>query len=85
MRLSAGGCYEIDGTVLRRVPAGPSQDDAVATWHGRRVDLEAEASAIAHVHHTWTSEENGLWHAMKRELDAVAATIARLSPEAPRH
>ena len=78
MRLSAGKCYEIAGTVLRRVPPGLSKDDTAATWYDRQADLRAEASLIAHVHHTLTAEENGLWNAMDRELDAVNATIAQL-------
>lgn len=86
MRLSAGKCYEITGTVLRRVPPGPSEGDKAATWYDRQADLRAEASLIAHVYHTLTAEENGLWNAMDRELDDVNATIAhleRLEGEAP--
>jgi hypothetical protein len=84
MRLSAGKCHEIAGTVLRQVPIGPSEDDAVATWYDRRADLRAEASVIAHVHHTLTAEENGLWNAMRRELDAVNETITHVEREAPK-
>jgi hypothetical protein len=78
MRLSAGRCYEIAGTVLRRVTAGPLEGDTVATWYDRRTDLRAEASAIVHVHHTLTAEENGLWNAMQTELGAVNGSITRL-------
>jgi hypothetical protein len=84
MRLSAGRCYEIAGTVLRRVTAGPLEGDTVATWHDRRADLRAEATAIVHVYHTLTAEENGLWNAMRTELDAVNGTITRLERGAPR-
>jgi len=77
MRMSGGGCYEIAGTVLRRVTA-PLDGDTIAAWHDRQADLRAEASAIIHVHHTLTAEENGLWNAMRRELDAVNETITRL-------
>jgi len=78
VRLSTGGCYEIAGTVLRRVTAAPFEGDTMTTWHDRRADLRAEASAIIHVHHTLTAEENGLWNAMRRELDAVNETITQL-------
>ncbi len=81
MRLSTGRCYEIAGTVLRRVTAAPLESDTMATWHDRRADLRAEASAIIHAHHTLTAEENGLWNAMSRELDAVNETIAHLERE----
>jgi len=84
MRLSAGRCYEIAGIVLRRVTAGPSEGDTVATWHDRQADLRAEASAIVHVHHTLRAEENGLWNAMQTELGAVNGTITRLEREMPR-
>jgi hypothetical protein len=83
MRLSAGKCYEIAGTVLRRLRVGPLGDEAAATWRARRADLQAEASVIAHVEHTWTADENALWNAMSRELRAVDETIARLAREAP--
>ena len=85
MRLSTGGCYEIAGTVLRRVTAAPLGGDTMATWHDRRADLRAEASAIIHAHHTLTAEENGLWNAMRRELDAVNQTITRLEREVVNH
>lgn len=81
MRLSTGRCYEIAGTVLRRVTAAPLESDTMATWYDRRADLQAEASAIIHVHHTLTAEENGLWNAMRRELDAVDETITHLERE----
>jgi hypothetical protein len=81
MRLSTGRWYEIAGMVLRRVTAAPLEGDTMATWHDRRADLRAEASAIIHVHHTLTAEENGLWNAMRRELDAVNETITRLERE----
>ena len=84
MRLSAGRCYEIAGTVLRRVTAGPLEGDTVATWHDRRADLRSEASEIVLVHHTLTAEENGLWNAMQTELGAVNGTITRLEREVPR-
>jgi hypothetical protein len=80
MRLSGGGCYEIAGTVLRHVTA-PRVGDTIATWHDRQADLRAEASAIIHVDHTLTAEENGLWNAMSRELDVVNETITRLERE----
>lgn len=80
MRLSGGGCYEIAGAVLRRVSA-PREGDTIAAWHDRQADLRAEASAVIHVHHTLTADENGLWNAMDRELDAVNATITRLEGE----
>lgn len=78
MRLTAGKCYEITGTVLWRVPVGAPRDGALATWCDRRADLWAEVSLIAHVHHTLTAEENDLWSEMDRELDVVNQTIARL-------
>lgn len=53
----------------------------MATWHERQSDLRAEASAIIHVDHTLTAEENGLWNAVRRELDAVNGTITRLERE----
>ena len=81
MRLSTGGCYEIAGTVLRRVTAAPLAGDPMTTWRDRCVDLRAEASAIIHAHHTLTAEENGLWNAMRRELDVVEETITRLEHE----
>jgi hypothetical protein len=67
--------------VLRRVTAAPLEDDTTATWHDRRADLRAESSAIIHANHTLTAEENGLWNAMRRELDAVNETITRLGGE----
>jgi len=66
--------------VLRRVTA-PRDGDTIAAWRDRQADLRAEASAIIHVHHTLTAEENGLWNAMSRELDAVNETIAHLERE----
>ena len=80
MRLSGGGCYEIEGAVLRRVTPAPAESDTIATWRDRQADLRAESSAIIHVHHTLTTDENGLWNAMSRELDAVNAAITRLEP-----
>lgn len=80
MRLSEGKCYEIAGAMLRRVPLGPLE--TLATWRDRRADLWAESSVIAHVQHTWTAEENGLWNAMSRELNAVDQRIKQLEREA---
>lgn len=78
MRRSARGCYEISGTVVRRATGAASADDTLATWGERRADLWVESSAIAHVHHTLTAEENGLWNAIQRELEAVDGIILRL-------
>ncbi len=83
MRLTAGRCYEIAGMLLRRLPVGPGEDAVLGTWYGRRADLQAESSVIAQVYRTWTAEDNGLWNAMRRELDAVNETITHLEREAP--
>jgi hypothetical protein len=66
---------------LRRVTAGLESDTA-ATWRERQADLWSEAGTIAHVHHTLTAEENGLWNAMQHELDEVAEKVARCEREA---
>jgi hypothetical protein len=73
MRLSAGGCYEISGTMVRPVINAASAGDTVARRRERRADLWAESAAIAHVHHTLTAEENGLWNAIQNEVEALDA------------
>ena len=82
MRLSEGGCYEITGTTLRRVTDRPSGPEDAARWRERRADLWAESSAIAHVQHTMTVEENGLWNAMQKELEGIDVTLAGIDRHA---
>jgi hypothetical protein len=67
---------------LRRVTAGRLEGDTAATWRERQADLRSEAGTIAHVHHTLTAEENGLWNAMQNELDEVTETVAGFAREA---
>jgi hypothetical protein len=76
MRLSTGGYYEITGPALRRVSEVPAGAGAAGSWRDRQADLEAESSAIIHVHHKLTAEEVGLWGAMQRELDQIGRTLA---------
>jgi hypothetical protein len=83
MRLSAGGCYEIAGIQVRRAMDGPPETIGLARWQERQADLWAESATIAHVHRHLTAEENGLWNAMWKELEAIAAAITRLDGEAP--
>ncbi len=49
-------------------------------WRDRRADLEAESSAIIHVHHRLTDDELGLWGEMRKELDRIARTLAEIEP-----
>ncbi|RPJ69942.1 MAG: hypothetical protein EHM24_17075 [Acidobacteria bacterium] len=78
MRRSAGGCYEIDGTALRRVMDDPTGTVSPARWRERQADLWVECGRIAHLDHHLTAEENGLWRVMWAELKAVDATVSRL-------
>ena len=90
MRLSTGGYYEIAGAALRRVSEVSPEPGAAGSWRDRQADLEAESSAIIHVHHRLTDEELGLWGAMQRELDQIGRTLAgieraAIKPVAVRH
>ncbi len=80
MRLSAGGYYEITGAALRRVSEVSPGAGAAGSWRDRQADLEAESSVIIHVHHRLTDEELGLWGAMRRELDQIGRTLAKIEP-----
>ena len=84
MRRTAGGCYDIDAALVRRVADGPGEIGGLARWRERQADLWGESEAIAHVHRHMTAEESGLWHAMWKELQSVNAAIARLEGDAPR-
>jgi hypothetical protein len=75
MRLTAGGCYEITGTALRRVSEVSAGPGAADSWRDRQADLCAEASTIIHVHHRLSDEEVGLWGAMQRELDQIGRIL----------
>ncbi len=78
MRRSAGGCYEIDGIALRRVPDEPTETVSLAQWRERQADLWVECGRIAHLDHHLTAEESGLWRVMWDELRVVDASLARL-------
>ena len=80
MRPSAGGCYEISGATLRRVPEVASETGAGDRWRACQADLEAESSAIIHAHHRLSDEELGLWSAMQRELDQIGRTLIEIEP-----
>ena len=80
MRLSTGSYYEITGAALRRVSEVPPGPGAADSWRDRQADLLAESSAIIHVHHRLTDEELGLWGAMRRELDQIGRTLAKIEP-----
>ena len=60
MRLTAGGCYEIEGAELRRVSNVAPGPGAADSWRDRQADLWTESSALIHVHHPLTDEELGL-------------------------
>lgn len=81
MRRSAGGCYEIRGTHVRRVTTGPAEADTVARWCERREDLLRESATIADPDHRLTAEEAGLWRAMWKELEEVDAAVTRLEQD----
>ncbi len=85
MRRTAGGCYEIAGTQVQRVPDSPAATIGLPRWRERQADLWAESATIAHVHHHLTAEESGLWFAMWKELQSVNAEIAHLEHDAPGH
>jgi hypothetical protein len=78
MRLSGGGCYEIAGAQVRRVADGPAEAVGLARWQERQADLWAESATIAHEYHSLSAEENALWNAMWKELEAIKAVIALL-------
>lgn len=78
MRLSAGGCYEITGTQLRRVADGPAEVGGLPRWKERQADLWVESATIAHEHHSLSAEEHALFSAMWRELEAITSAIALL-------
>lgn len=80
MRLTAGGYYEITGSALRRVSEVPPGAGAAGGWRDRQADLEAESSAIIHVHHRLTDEELGLWGAVRKELDQIGRTLDGIDP-----
>jgi len=84
MRLSTGGCYEIDGTGLRRLSEVAPGPGAADSWRDRQADLWVESSELIHVHHRLTSEELGLWGAMQKELDQIARTLVLLERNAAR-
>lgn len=42
MRLSAGRCYEIAGTAVRRLMDGPPEGVTAPRWKERQADLMAE-------------------------------------------
>lgn len=77
MTTTPGGCYRIDASRLRRVedpalPVGPER------WRERQDDLSRAAYSIIHEHRRLTTEEIGLFHAMRSELQDVGAAIATL-------
>ena len=81
-RLSAGGCYAIDGIQLRRLEETPLADVPLTRWRERQADLWSESATLSHLHHHLTAEESGLWTAMWRELQLVDAAIAGLQTPA---
>jgi hypothetical protein len=83
MRLSAGGCYRIEGIEVRRVADDPAERVGLARWRERQEDLWAESSTIAHENRSLTAQECALWHAMWRELEVIKATIVVLESDAP--
>jgi hypothetical protein len=83
MRRSGGGCYDIEGTAVQRVPDGPVEPVGLGRWRERQADLWAESSTIAHADRSLTAGECRLWHAMSRELEAIDTAIAGLEREAP--
>jgi len=83
MRLSAGNCYEIDGTKVRRVMDGQPEAVGLERWRERQADLWGESATIAHARRSLTVEETRVLHAIWRELEAVDAAIAALEHGAP--
>lgn len=81
MRRTARGCYDIGGTEVHRVSAGPAETITLARWRERQADLWGESSTVAHLHRHLTAEESGLWHSMWKELQTVNAAIAYLESE----
>jgi|WetSurMetagenome_2_1015567.scaffolds.fasta_scaffold364405_2 hypothetical protein len=79
-RLTAGGCYEIDGILLRRCEDAPGPVP-LARWRTRQADLWRESGTIAHLHHHLTAEESALWTTLWRELQVVDAVVARLESD----
>jgi hypothetical protein len=82
MRLSAGGWYEINGAVLRRVSEvspGPKAGDG---WRDRQADLWAESSTLIHVDHSLTAQELGLWGAMQKELGQISRVLVGIDRDA---
>jgi hypothetical protein len=75
MRLTSGGCYEIDGAGLRRVSEVSPGPRAADGWRDRQADLWTASSALMHVHHRLTPEELGLWGAMQRELGWISRSL----------
>jgi hypothetical protein len=85
MRLSAGGCYEINGAALRRLTDVAPGQGAADSWRVRQADLRAESSELMHVDHRLTSEQLGLWGAMQKELDQISRTLTLLERNAAHH
>lgn len=81
-RLSAGGCYAIDGIQLRRLEEPPLAEVPLTRWRQRQADLWSESATLSHLHHHSTAEESGLWTAMWKELQLVDAAVARLDTDA---
>lgn len=75
MRLTSGGCYEIDGAALRRVSDVSPGPGAADSWRDRQADLWTAASALLHLNHRLTDDELGLWAAMQRELDWISRSL----------
>jgi hypothetical protein len=83
MRYSAGGCYLIAGTEVKRVMDGPPEAVTAARWRERQRDLWAESSTIIHLDHRLTLEEIRLLETMREELQAIEVAVARLEGTPP--
>jgi hypothetical protein len=85
MRLSASGCYEINGAALRRLSDVAPGPGAADSWRDRQADLWTESSVLMHLDHRLTSDELALWGAMQKELDQIGRTLTLLERNAAYH
>lgn len=81
MTTTPGGCYRIEAARLLRLE-DPALPVGLTRWRERQEDLTRAAYTIIHEHHRLTAEEIGLYHAMRSELQGVAAAIAALERDA---